>query len=157
MQLSTLYFLTVGDPPQKILLGKKKAGLGAGKFNGYGGKVEAGERIETAVIRELAEESGIQVVPAQLRKAGVLTFKVPNEQDWETHVYVVNQWQGTAVESREMRHHWFLLNNIPYDQMWQDDQYWLPHVLVGKYVVATFYFGADGESLTDMKIEIREA
>ena len=156
MQLATLCFLTVGDPSHKILLGLKKTGLGVGKFNGYGGKVEAGEGIETAVMRELFEESGIQITPSQLQKAGVLTFKESGKQDWETHVYVVPQWQGTAVESREMAHHWFKLDTIPYHQMWEDDQYWLPHVLAGKTVVATFCFDKDGKLMADMQVDIQD-
>lgn len=156
MQLATLCFLTVGDPPHKILLGMKKTGLGEGKFNGYGGKVEDGERIETAVIRELFEESAIQITASQLKKAGVLTFKESGKQDWETHVYVVSQWQGTAVESREMVHHWFTLDNIPYEQMWEDDQFWLPHVLAGKTVVATFCFDQNGKMMSDMEIDIQD-
>ncbi len=155
MQLATLCFLTVGDPPHKILLGLKKTGLGEGKFNGYGGKVEDGEEVETAVMRELFEESGIQITSEQLIKAGVLTFKESGKQDWETHVYVVPLWQGTAVESREMAHHWFTLDNIPYGQMWEDDQYWLPHVLAGKTVVATFCFDKNDKLMPNMEIDVQ--
>jgi len=35
----------------EILLGYKKRGFGAGKWNGFGGKVEAGETIEDAAKR----------------------------------------------------------------------------------------------------------
>ena len=35
----------------EILLGFKKRGFGAGKWNGFGGKVEAGETIEDAAKR----------------------------------------------------------------------------------------------------------
>ena len=42
-----------------ILLGMKKRGFGTGKWNGFGGKVEAGESNEQAALRELKEESSI--------------------------------------------------------------------------------------------------
>ncbi len=42
-----------------VLLGMKKRGFGAGKWNGFGGKVEKGESNTQAAIRELEEESGI--------------------------------------------------------------------------------------------------
>jgi hypothetical protein len=45
-----------------VLLGLKKRGFGAGKWNGFGGKVEQGESIRTAAIREMKEEAGIESV-----------------------------------------------------------------------------------------------
>lgn len=43
----------------KLLLGMKKRGFGMGRWNGFGGKVEAGESIEEAAKREVFEESGL--------------------------------------------------------------------------------------------------
>ncbi len=48
----------------------KKRGFGIGKWNGFGGKIEAGETIEAAAIRELFEESALEVKPADLMKRG---------------------------------------------------------------------------------------
>ncbi len=45
----------------KVLLGMKKRGFGAGRFNGFGGKVENGESIEEAAKREVVEEVGLNV------------------------------------------------------------------------------------------------
>ena len=45
MRDATLVMLVRGDPPQELLLGMKKARFGAGKYNGFGGKVEPGETI----------------------------------------------------------------------------------------------------------------
>src|SRR3989338_6433965 len=46
----------------RVLLGMKKRGFGMGKWNGFGGKVDAGETVEEAAKRELFEEAGISVV-----------------------------------------------------------------------------------------------
>lgn len=35
---------------------------------------------------------------------------------------------------------WFLLDNIPYDEMWEDDVYWMPKMFDGEDVYYTFYF-----------------
>jgi 8-oxo-dGTP pyrophosphatase MutT (NUDIX family) len=45
----------------KILLINKKTGLGKGKVNGPGGKVEKGESPEDCAVRECQEELGITV------------------------------------------------------------------------------------------------
>ena len=44
----TLLFVRKDD---EILLGMKKRGFGTGKWNGFGGKIEAGETIEQAAVR----------------------------------------------------------------------------------------------------------
>ena len=51
----------------KILLGMKKRGFGAGKYNGFGGKVEAGETIAQAAVRETIEECGLKPLDAALQ------------------------------------------------------------------------------------------
>lgn len=39
----------------RVLLGMKKRGFGQGRYNGFGGKVEKGETIIEAAIRETIE------------------------------------------------------------------------------------------------------
>lgn len=58
--------------PPRILLGMKKRGFGAGRWNGFGGKLEQGESIEEAAKREFLEEAGITV--GEIDKRGVLEF-----------------------------------------------------------------------------------
>ncbi|MCX6719056.1 MAG: NUDIX domain-containing protein [Candidatus Taylorbacteria bacterium] len=59
--------------PSRVLLGMKKMGFGKGRWNGFGGKVEAGETIEDAAKREVLEEAGIKV--DHLEKMGVIDFE----------------------------------------------------------------------------------
>lgn len=51
MLSSKLLTLVLVVQPGKVLLGMKKRGFGAGKWNGFGGKVEPGESIEEAAKR----------------------------------------------------------------------------------------------------------
>jgi len=128
-----------------ILLGEiMKEGKIKGMFNGFGGKVEAGETIEQAAKRELTEECGI--VPLDMKKRGVLTFIMDEENNpfdhsarMECHVFSVTQFEGDPKESLEMRPEWFLHQDIPYERMWPDDIYWLPLLLAGKNFQGTFY------------------
>ena len=58
----------------EVLLGMKKRGFGEGKWNGFGGKVEPGETILDAAVRELEEECGASVAPQELVQRALLTF-----------------------------------------------------------------------------------
>ena len=51
MSTSKLLTLVIVNEPGRVLLGMKKRGFGAGKWNGFGGKVETGETIEDGARR----------------------------------------------------------------------------------------------------------
>ena len=142
---TTLLFLLKDDT---ILLAMKKRGFGEGRWNGVGGKIEAGESIEQAAIRECQEEIG--VTPGALERVANLTFTFDGESsDIWTHTFIARDWQGEPVETEEMAPRWFRLADIPYETMWEDDRHWLPHVLDGKKVVATFKFDQNDKMLPD--------
>ena len=134
----TLLFL-VNDT--EILLAMKKRGFGAGLWNGVGGKLEPGESLEEALVRECQEE--ICITPTVYHKVAELDFYGGSaEEGWHmfVHAYVCTDWQGTPQETEEMAPQWFKKEAIPYEHMWQDDQHWLPVVLAGKTVTGTFTF-----------------
>lgn len=125
----------------------KKKGFGAGKINGFGGKVELNESVDAAAVRELKEECG--VVAHEVKKHAELTFIFPHKPEWNqvVHVFVAQKWSGVPVESDEMKPEWFDSSKLPYDIMWVDDPFWLPHVLDGKFVTGSFSFAESGEIL----------
>lgn len=51
MLTNKLLTLVLVVQPGRVLLGMKKRGFGAGKWNGFGGKVQPGETIEQAARR----------------------------------------------------------------------------------------------------------
>lgn len=125
----------------------KKRDFGEGKWNGVGGKVEDGETVIAAAVRETAEEIGVQVEAADLREAARLTFFYEAKPEWDclVHVYFVTEWEREPSESEEMRPLWYAEDKLPFTDMWEDDSYWLPRVLGGEYVEATFHFDAEGK------------
>lgn len=135
-KVCTLVFLLEGD---NILLAMKKRGFGADRWNGVGGKIEPGETIEQALVRETQEEIG--VTPLAYAPAGFHEFKFPDGiTDMHVHVFVCTRWAGEPTETEEMAPRWFSTAEIPYGKMWQDDEYWLPQVLAGKTVHGVFTF-----------------
>ncbi len=55
----------------------KKRGFGVGRWNGFGGKVNDGEQIIDAAIRETQEEVGI--TPNELQEIGIVDFEFQND------------------------------------------------------------------------------
>lgn len=151
MNHTTLLFLLKNN---QILLAMKKRGFGAHRWNGVGGKIEPGETIERAAIRECQEEIG--VTPHNLEKVAHHTFYVPNlpaSDGFICHAFTTRVWQGEPIETDEMAPKWFTYNTIPYDKMWQDDRHWLPHVLNGKKLVGKFTFD-EQDAMTGKNITI---
>jgi len=154
MRHATLCFLLKED---KILLGYKKQGFGEGKWNGFGGKVNEGEGVEDAAVRELFEEAGVKTTPENIRKVAELDFHFPHAQDkgWDqiVHVFFTNSWEGEPVESNEMVPKWVKLNEIPFDEMWDDDKHWIPLVLQDRKIKAKFSFKSDNKTVHNMDIK----
>ena len=152
---ATLCYLIRGNPPSEILLGLKKAGFGEGKYVGFGGKIEAGETVTGAAVRELQEETGVKVCEKDLQYVAHLTFLFPAKPDWSHVVYafLATKWEGTPRESREMIPAWFAMNNIPFERMWHDVYFWLPRVLAGERIRASFTFKDDNETVDEFKLE----
>ena len=123
----------------QVLLGMKKHGFGSGRWNSFGGKVEAGESIEEGARRELQEEVGIQ--DGTLKKYGILEFSFKDrEMVLEVHVFALTNFTDTPVETNEMRPHWFYFDEIPFAQMWPDDELWLPLLWEQNYFIGEFLF-----------------
>jgi len=113
--------------------GPQESRLCAGKYNGFGGKIENGETPALAAIRELWEECGARVALEDLRPVAYLDFRFPAQPAWDqvVHVFLAARWEGTPAESAEMAPAWFSIDKLPRQRMWQDDPHWLPRVLAG--------------------------
>lgn len=154
---ATLVFLVKKTDQEiaDICLAMKKRGFGAGRWNGVGGKVEVGEEIIDAATRETKEEIGVSV--EQIKKVGELSFFFPHNPAWnqKVHVYFSEHWLEEPSESEEMKPHWFSIDQIPFDEMWADDEFWLPEVLAGKLVRADFVFG-EGDVVLEKQVRMVE-
>ncbi len=121
---ATLLFVRNGN---EVLLIRKKRGLGAGKVNGPGGKIELGETAAECAARETEEEVG--VLATGLSEMGHLHFQFTDGLAIHCTVFESWDYQGEAIETAEAVPFWCVIDEIPYDEMWADDEYWLPRVL----------------------------
>lgn len=125
----------------QLLLIHKKRGLGAGKINAPGGRIEEGETSLQAAVRECEEEIGI--TPRALRQAAELSFQFVDGYSLLGYVYLASSFTGTPRPSDEADPFWCSRTELPYDRMWEDDRLWLPEVLAGRFVVGRFIFEGD--------------
>ncbi len=141
MKYLTLVFLC---REHEVLLAMKKRGFGAGRWNGVGGKLEAGETEQQAMLRETKEEIDVELTAYE--KVAQLRFDERyqgEETIMNVAVYVATAWTGEPQESEEMQPQWFGLESVPYHEMWADDEYWLPAVLAGGKVRGSFKLDDD--------------
>lgn len=142
---------TGGDGEPQVLLGHKKTGLGTGKIVGLGGHVEDGESPAEAAAREVKEEAGLHVAPEALDEVAHVTFLFPSCPRWDmvVSIFTSADWSGEAAETAEIRPRWFPVTDLPLDRMWDDAKYWLPRILAGERVRATFTYAADCETVAE--------
>lgn len=133
----------------ELLLIRKKRGLGAGKVNGPGGRIESGESAEAAAIRETLEEVG--VTPLRVREAGELAFQFTDGYGLHCRVFVAGDCAGEPRETDEAVPFWCAEQRVPFDQMWADDRLWFPLMLAGRRFRGVFVF--DGDAMLSQRIE----
>ena len=132
----------------KILLINKKTGLGKGKVNGPGGKVEPGESPEACAVRECQEELSITV--SNLQYCGQHRFQFVDGYSIHVWVYRTADFEGIPKESPEAKPLWVALDEIPYKQMWEDDAIWLPMMIRGERFQGRWIF--DGDRMLDYEL-----
>ncbi|HAK45925.1 MAG TPA: NUDIX hydrolase [Spirochaeta sp.] len=135
----------------QILLINKKTGLGTGKVNAPGGRIEAGEMPLEAVIRECQEEVGL--TPEAPEHIGDLFFIFKNGYSLRGFVYTAEAYEGDMIETDEAEPFWCDRERIPYDKMWADDALWLEKALSGKKISGRFIFDDDDMLSHDVDIE----
>ena len=139
---ATLLFVIRGE---RVLCIRKKRGLGAGKINGPGGKIDAGETAEQAVVREAQEELGI--TPIDVRARGVIDFQFVDGYALRVYIFTAPGYRGEPVETAEAIPIWVSTEAMPYNEMWADDRLWMPLLFAGQRIGGRALF--DGDTLLD--------
>lgn len=129
IKLATLCYIRDGENTLMLHRNKKQNDMHEGKWNGLGGKVEAGETPEACAVREVMEESGLKVSDPILK--GFITFpQFDGENDWYVFVYRFDQFSGEMIESPEGHLQWISPPEMKKIPLWDGDRIfmdWLDH------------------------------
>jgi len=117
------------DPDNRVLLAQRPQGKAlAGLWEFPGGKLEAGERPEASLIRELREEIGITVKEACLAP---LTFASHAYDDFHLlmPLYICRRWEGQIIAREGQNLAWVRPNKLRDYPMPPADLPLIPHLV----------------------------
>ncbi|MGM5483140.1 MAG: NUDIX hydrolase [Nanobdellota archaeon] len=149
MKLATLCYIKYKGKTLMLHRVKKENDMHEGKWNGLGGKFEAGETPEECVIREIREECGLILKNPVLK--GIITFpKFDGLYDWRVFVFVAKDFTGEIIESNEGNLKWIDDEKLLDLNLWDGDKIFL------KWLNRTGFFSAkfiyDNGSLIDHNV-----
>lgn len=129
--LATLGYVLSADGAKVLLVqrNRRPEDLHFGKFNGLGGKLEAGEDIVAGMKREIREEAGIECLHLELR--GTISWPGfgTNGADWFGFIFIIDRWQGTVFDgNNEGTLSWVEVERLTELPLWEGDRFFLPLV-----------------------------
>jgi 8-oxo-dGTP diphosphatase len=120
---------------------KRPGDMHAGKWNGLGGKLEAGETPEECAVREVEEESGLRI--EQPRWRGLITFpQFKDGVDWYTFIYVAERFSGDLIDCREGDLAWVDDAHLLGLPLWEGDRIFIPWLDREEFFSAKFTYAA---------------
>ena len=148
MILATLCYIKHAGKTLMVYRNKKANDIHEGKWNGLGGKFEAGETPEACAIRETLEESGLSIRNPKL--CGLLMFPKFKGNDWYVFVFTANEFAGELIDSPEGKLEWIPDEMIRGLNLWESDQVFLPWIAAGSFFSAKFEYEGDSMQRYDV-------
>lgn len=143
MKLATLCYVRENGRTLMIHRTKKRNDMHQGKWNGLGGKLEAGESPEECARREIQEESGLNVDRLILK--GVLTFpEFSKGEDWYAFIFEACGVSGEMIDSPEGVLEWVPDEQVLELNLWEGDRIFIPWLSQEKFFSGKFIY-RDGE------------
>ena len=141
MILATLCYVKRDGHTLMVHRNKKASDIHEGKWNGLGGKFEAGEMPEECVVREILEESGLSLQNPKL--CGLLMFPNFKGNDWYVFVFTATEFSGELIDSPEGKLEWIPDEKILDLELWESDHIFMPWIREGKFFSAKFEYDGD--------------
>lgn len=142
MILATLCYVKHNGKTLMVHRNKKPNDIHEGKWNGLGGKLEAGETPEECIKREVKEEAGLVIQNPHLH--GLLLFTNFKGNDWYVFVFTATEFTGELSESSpEGRLEWVDNAKLTSLNLWESDKIFFPWIEAGRFFSAKFEYEGD--------------
>jgi len=141
MKLATLCYVIdkKNNCTLMIYRNKKQNDYHEGKWNGLGGKFEAGETPEECAIREIEEESGLKVKSVSMR--GFITFPLfDGVDDWYVFLFTAEDFKGELIDSPEGQLEWIPNEKLTRINLWDGDKIFIPWLFKDGFFSAKFNY-----------------
>jgi len=139
MKLATLCYVRRDGHTLMVHRNKKANDMHQGKWNGHGGKLEPGETPEECALREIREESGLEV--HSLLWKGLITFPgFSDEEDWYTFIYTAEARAGELIDSPEGTLRWIPDSELLQLNLWEGDRIFIPWISQPGFFSAKFIY-----------------
>lgn len=128
---TTLCYLEQDGKYLMLYRNKKKQDPNAGKWIGVGGKLEPGETPEMCLLREVREETGLELTAYEAR--GIIYFRSDVWEDEVMYLYTATGFQGTLTrDCSEGELRWIPFEEIMDLSLWEGDRIFLKALLENK-------------------------
>ncbi len=141
MKLATLCYVIDKKTDSTLMIHrvKKQNDYHEGKWNGLGGKFEAGEFPEECAIREIEEECGLKVKSVKMK--GFITFPLfDGKEDWYVFLFTADDFDGTLIDSPEGNLSWIKNDKLVELNLWDGDKYFIPWLFKDGFFSAKFNY-----------------
>ena len=126
MDKTVMIYLEKDNQYLMLYRNKKKKDINKNKYIGVGGHVEKGETPDEAVVREVKEETGLDLLSFVRRG---LVYFVLNGYEEEMYIYTSLDFKGELIECNEGELSWIDKDNVMSLPIWEGDKYFLKHLL----------------------------
>ena len=120
---TTLCYLRRGEDYLMLHRVKKQNDVNQDKWIGVGGKFEADESPEDCLLREVREETGLNLTRYQYR--GIVTFVSDQYETEFMHLFTADRWTGTIKDCDEGVLEWVPREQVARLPSWEGDKIFL--------------------------------
>lgn len=139
MKTGTLCYVKRGNKVLMMNRNIKKGDIHKGKYNGLGGKLAPGETPEECVIREVKEESGLDIVNPVLH--GILTFPAfDGIEDWMVFLFSAVSEEGELSDCNEGSLVWVDEDRLFDLPLWEGDPIFINWMKEPRFFSAKFIY-----------------
>lgn len=145
---STLIYLKRNNKFLMLHRTKKENDINEGKWLGIGGKLEPNETPDECIIREVKEETGLELISYKNR--GYIMFYNTKCETEKIHLFESSDFSGDIIECNEGDLSWIDIDKIMNLNLWEGDRIFLKELIEADNDIK-MEFRYDGDKLIDYK------